>query len=373
MAMLFEETDINGMTLRNRTIRSATWEGMCESDGRPTDKLINCYRNLAKGGVGLIVTGFAFVRPEGQAMPGKMGIHTDDFALEMEKLTRAVHDVGGKICIQLVHAGGQTESKIIGQQPLAPSAVKVDQFPETPVELSKDDINTIITAFGKGAHRAKAWGFDAVQIHGAHGYLINQFLSPLINRRTDEYGGSTANRSRFLLEVYRNVRTNVGSDYPVLIKLNASDNLKGGLETDDAMYAAEKLSEEGIDAIEVSAGTPASGAMNPARRKINVPEKEAYNLDLALRVKAVVDCPVMTVGGFRSYEVAAKTIQEDGMDYIAMSRPFIREPDLPKRWFQGDRKPAQCISCNSCFGPGLKEGGIYCVVEKKARAKAAKA
>ena len=372
MATVFEETAINGMVMNNRMIRSATWEGMCEQDGRPTEKLINCYRDLAQGGIGLIITGYTFVLPEGKGLPGKMGIHTDDFAADYENLTGSVHHAGGTIAVQLVHAGGQTDANNAGRQPLAPSAVQVDQFPEMPAELTKDEISNTISAFAEGARRAKAWGFDGVQLHGAHGFLINQFLSPLTNRRTDEYGGSIENRSRFLLEVYRKVRDTVGASYPVFIKLNAADNLDGGLEIDDAVYAAKKLAEVGIDAIEVSAGTPASGEIGPAREKILKPEKEAYNLPLAHRIKEEVNCPVMVVGGFRSYEVAERTIKDDGMDYIAMARPLIREPGLANRWLQGDRSPATCISCNSCFMPGLEEGGIYCVIEKKEREKAAR-
>jgi len=367
MAKLFEQTSINGMTLKNRLVRSATWEGMCASDGRPTDKLVKCYRDLTRGGVGLIISGYTFVSLEGKQAPGKMGIHTDDFAPEMKALAKAVHDEGGKICIQLVHCGGQTDSATAGRQPLAPSSVNVEQFPETPAELTGDEIRDIVTAFKEGARRAKAWGFDAVQLHGAHGYLINQFLSPHTNRRTDEYGGGIEDRSRFLFEVYRQIRQEVGSGYPVLIKLNAADNLSGGLEIDDAIYVAKKLSEEGIDAIEVSAGTSASGEQNPARTKIDAPEKEAYNLELALRIKEAVSCPVMVVGGFRSYEVAERAIRDHGVDYISMARPFIREPGLALRWKNGDTSPAKCISCNGCFKPGMKEGGIYCVQEAKER------
>jgi 2,4-dienoyl-CoA reductase-like NADH-dependent reductase (Old Yellow Enzyme family) len=237
-----------------------------------------------------------------------------------------------------------------------------------PAEMSLADIKDIIIAFGAGASRAQKWGFDAVQLHGAHGYLINQFLSPLTNHRSDQYGGSIENRCRFLLETYRAVRSAVGPDYPVMIKLNGSDNLEGGLSIDDAVYAAKALNSEGIDAIEVSGGTPASGDQSPARTKITSPDKEAYNLDLAKQIKSAVSCPVMVVGGFRSFEVVEQTIN-DTADYISMARPFIREPDLAKRWQQGDRSPARCISCNSCFMPGIKEGGIYCVVEKKEQEK----
>jgi 2,4-dienoyl-CoA reductase-like NADH-dependent reductase (Old Yellow Enzyme family) len=342
---------------------------MCEQDGRPTERLINCYRDLAKGSVGLIITGYAFVRLDGKHNPGQMGIHTDNFADDYKKMTNAVHEAGGKIAVQLVHAGGQANTEIAGRQPLAPSAVKVAQFPEMPAELTKDEISKIITAFGEAARRAKAWGFDAVQLHGAHGFLINQFLSPLTNRRNDEYGGSIENRSRFVLEVYRKVRKTVGDDYPVLIKLNAADHTGGGLEIDDSVYAAKKLAEAGINAIEVSAGTSASGEKSPVRTKINKSEKEAYNLKLARRIKDAVSCPVIVVGGFRSYRVAEKAIREDGMDYISMARPLIREPGLANRWLQGDRKRATCISCNKCFVPGREEGGIYCVIEKRKREK----
>lgn len=367
MPALFEETIINGMKLRNRIVRSATWEGMCESNGEPTGKLTDFYTRLARGGVGLIITGYTFVRPDGKQLPGKMGIHTDDFADAFTHMTQAVHAAGGKIAIQLVHCGGQTDSETAGCQPLAPSGVKVAQFPEMPEELSEAEIKKIVTAFARGAGRAKKWGFDGVQLHGAHGYLINQFLSPLTNRRTDVYGGSIENRCRFLKEVYGAVRDAVGPDFPVMIKLNAEDNLRGGLEIDDALYAAQELSAAGIDAIEVSAGTPASGEKSPARAKIRSPEQEAYHLELARRIKAVVKCPVMVVGGFRSYAVAEQAVATSGVDYISMARPLIREPDLPARWAGGDHSPAACISCNGCFMPGIKEGGIYCVAAKKER------
>ncbi len=368
MNTLFDQTTINGMTLANRLARSATWEGMCDADGKPGRKLIDFYGELARGDVGLIITGYAFVSPEGKQLPGKMGIHTDGFADVMKEMTRSVHNEKGKICIQLVHAGGQTDSGNAGRQPLAPSALELEQYPELPAEITEEDISRIIIAFGKAARRAKDWGFDAVQLHGAHGYLINQFLSPLTNRRTDEYGGPIENRCRFLLEVYEAVRSAVGPDYPVMIKLNGSDNLDGGLTIEDAVFAAKALDNAGIDCIEISGGTPASGDRTPARTKINTPEKEAYNLPLAEQFRAAVKCPIMVVGGFRSFEIAEKTIQGPA-DYISMARPFIREPDLVKRWEGGDRAPARCISCNGCFTPGIKEGGIYCVVEKKEQEK----
>jgi 2,4-dienoyl-CoA reductase-like NADH-dependent reductase (Old Yellow Enzyme family) len=369
MAKLFDKTSINGMTLRNRVVRSATWEGMCDPDGRPTEKLIGLYRGLARGGVGMIVTGFAYVRPEGKTLPFQMGMNTGEAADDFQRLTDAVHDAGGSIAVQLVHAGGQTSSETAGRRPLAPSAAKVDQFTETPEAMTPGQIEDIVSGFASAAGRAKAWGFDAVQLHGAHGYLINQFLSPLTNRRDDEYGGSIQNRSRFLLSVYDRVRKTVGRDFPVMIKLNAADNLEGGLSFEDALFAAAALDRVGIDAIEASSGTPASGAKGPVRTRIDRPDREAYNLSLARGIKEAVGCPVMAVGGIRSFETAEKTVGAAGVDYVSMARPLIREPDLFRRWQDGDLRPAACISCNRCFRPGREEGGIYCVAKKKEREK----
>jgi 2,4-dienoyl-CoA reductase-like NADH-dependent reductase (Old Yellow Enzyme family) len=366
MANLFDPITINGLTLGNRLVRSATWEGMCDPDGRPTARLIDCYRTLASGGVGLLISGYTFVSREGKQLPGKMGIDTDDFAADYRALADAVHAAGGKLCLQLVHAGGQTTTQNAGRRPLAPSAVKVAQFPEEPEGLSTEEITCIVVAFAAAAARAKSYGADAVQLHGAHGYLINQFLSPLTNCRTDEYGGSVENRCRFLLEVYRAVRRAVGGGFPVLIKLNGSDFLDGGLSAADALFAARALDAEGIDAIEVSGGTAASGSQTPVRVKIDTAEQEGYNLPLGVGIHAAVRCPVFSVGGFRSIAVAQQAL-EAGLAGVGLSRPLIREPQLPARWRGGDTARATCISCNGCFRPGLKEGGIRCVVEGAGR------
>ncbi|TWJ33536.1 oxidoreductase [Geobacter argillaceus] len=364
MRKLFDETSIKGMLLNNRLVRSATWEGMCAPDGRPTQKLAAYYGTLARGGVGLIISGYAYVRPDGKQLPGQLGVHDDAFAEELAALAGAVHRESGRICLQLVHAGGQTMAKVAGRQPVAPSAVAVDQYPEMPAELSTDDIAALVTCFADGARRAKGAGCDAVQLHAAHGYLINQFLSPLTNRREDAYGGSIENRCRFLMQVYRAIRCVVGKDFPVLVKLNGSDNLPGGLDLDDALVAARLLDEEGVDAIEVTGGTPASGNQTPVRQGIDKREQEAYNLPLAYRMKNAVSCPIMVVGGLRSFEVAEGIIRREEADYVSFARPFIREPHLALRWREGNEVHARCISCNGCFKPGLKEGGIYCVVDK---------
>ena len=170
-----------------------------------------------------------------------------------------------------------------------------------------------------------------------------------------------------MIEIYDEIRQLVGDDFPVFIKLNAADYVENGLELEDALFAAKLLSQKGINAIEVSAGTGASKKKNPVRIKINQPEKEAYNLQDARAVKDVVSCPVIAVGGFRSYDVSLKALEKHGMDFISFSRPLIREPDLPMRWQKGDHKTATCISCNACFKPGLFKGGIYCVAKEKGK------
>jgi 2,4-dienoyl-CoA reductase-like NADH-dependent reductase (Old Yellow Enzyme family) len=275
-----------------------------------------------------------------------------------------VHNHGSRIFCQLVHAGGQANAKEIGSAPLAPSAIESALYPVAPREMNTEDIAEIINAFGEGARRAKEAGFDGVQLHGAHGYLINQFLSPLTNKRDDQYGGSLEGRSRFLKETFEAVRKKVGSDYPIAIKLTASDNLEGGFSLEDAVEVSRMLEQLGIDAIEVSSGTAASGDQTPVRQGIDTEEKEAYNATYAAAIKKSVGLPVMTVGGIRSGAVAKRLLDAGQADFIALSRPLIREPDLPLRWRKDPHHRARCISCNGCFKPGLKEGGIYCVIDK---------
>jgi len=363
MKTLFDGTSINSMELQNRFVRSAIWEGMCDENGRPGSRLVECYRELAKGGVGLIITGYTFVLRDGKQTRGSMGAQTDDFATEMRMLSDAVHTEGGKLCMQLVHTGGQARIAADGRL-IAPSAVEAPEYTGIPHEMTLKDIQDVVAAFGVSAKRARDWGFDAVQIHAAHGYLINQFLSPRTNHRPDEYGGSVENRMRFLLDVYRNVRSAVGAKFPVLAKLNGSDYVEKGLALDDAATVAAARAREGIDAIEVSGGTPASGDYVPVRKEIDTREQEAFNLPLAVRIKQAVSCPIMVVGGFRSYDLAAGVIEKGEADYISLARPLIREPGLVNRWQKGDTSRSRCISCNGCYRPGLREGGIACIVER---------
>lgn len=361
---LFDAQQIGSVTLKNRFVRSATWEGMCDAQGAVTPQLIDWYRDLTAGGVGLIISGYSFVRADGKQLNGKMGIDHDGLLPGLRQLTEAVHAAGGVIFCQLVHAGGQTNSKVIGCQPLAPSATDYPGYQEPPREMSTGDITEIVNAFAAAAARAKQAGFDGVQLHGAHGYLINQFLSPRCNQRSDAYGGSLANRMRFLEEIYTAVRAAVGGDFPVTIKLTAADHLENGFELQDALIVAARLNELGIDAIEVSSGTGASGALSPVRQKIDTPEKEAYNAGFARQIKGVVQVPVMTVGGLRTCGIMQTLLREEDADLFSLSRPLIREPSLPQRWADDDSVVPTCISCNGCFRPGIKGEGIYCILDQ---------
>lgn len=366
--MLFESTQMKTMTLANRFVRSATWEGMAGSDGSMTPALKKTMVDLAEGGVGLIISGHAYVLPEGQAGPWQMGMHSDALIDGHKAMTDAVHKAGGKIVAQLAHAGHFAAKELSGKTPHVVS--DFDGLAKSPRhEMTKDDIARLVSAFALASQRAKTAGFDGVQIHSGHGYLLSQFLSPAYNRRQDEYGGSIENRARVHLEVLQAIRAAVGNDFPILIKMNSQDHLDKGLTVDDSICAAKILADAGIDAIELSGGTLTSGALSPSRGGITKPEKEAYFKDAAKAYKQAVDVPLILVGGMRSFGVAEQTVTDRTADYISMSRPLIREPGLINRWKNGDTRPATCKSDNLCFGPAMEGKGICCVVDQREKAK----
>ncbi len=364
MSVMFENTEINKMQLTNRFVRSATWEGMAAEDGSCTPKLMELVTRLAEGGVGLIITGHAYVRQDGQAGPWQLGIYKDGLINGLREMAGAVHKHGSRIVVQLAHAGFFANAKLTGQMPMALSQVK--EFAKSPRrEMTAEDIQGIIESFCQAARRAKEAGSDGVQIHAAHGYLLSQSLSPVFNKRGDAYGGSVENRARFLLEVFHGVRATVGPDFPVLIKMNCQDFLEGGLTLDDSLKIGTMLVEGGIDAIELSGGTFVSGKLNPSRGGIKTEDKEAYFREDAKLFKKNLNVPLILVGGNRSFQLAEQLVNEEYADYISMSRPFIREPDLIKRWESGDLRKAECLSDNQCFDPARAGEGIYCVTEKK--------
>jgi 2,4-dienoyl-CoA reductase-like NADH-dependent reductase (Old Yellow Enzyme family) len=364
MSRLFEETTINSLTLKNRFVRSGTWDGMANADGSCSQRMINLVVQLALGGVGLVVTGFGHVSREGQALPLQMGLFGDELLPGLEQMTRAAHQAGTKIVAQIHHGGLLSSAEITGQDSLGPSVLNTEKGPLGKA-MTTEQIHAAVAAFGAAAGRARRAGFDGVQIHVAHGYLLNQFLSPFFNHREDEYGGSIENRARMTLETLQSVRAAVGKDYPVLAKLQAGDFLPGGLEAGDMLRAASMLDRAGVDAIELSGGTILAlvgGAPNASPVRV---EKRIYYEEAARRYKAEVKVPLMLVGGIRCLAEAQRLVDQGVTDYISLARPLIREPGLVQRWQAGDTQDSACVSDNLCLFEGLKGTGVHCMHTKE--------
>lgn len=362
MADLFERTEVNSMVLRNRLVHSATNEGAANrEDGCVTEQLIALREEVAKGGVGLVIPGNAYVSDEGKSRPGQLGVHSDEVIPGLSRMAEAVHHHGARIALQLQHAGGNMYVPPATGYALGPSDLQLTDVPSKAMTI--DDIARTVADFASAAIRAKAAGCDAVQLHGAHSYLLSQFLSPYFNRRTDGYGGSLENRARFPLEVLRAVRQAVGPRFPVMTKVNCEDFVDGGFALHDFVPLCLMLEREGVDAIEVSGGTHFSDPRYFCSRPVGtVPrEQEIYFKEAAERYKREISVPLMLVGGVRSYEVANWVVRSGLADYVSLSRPLIREPGLIGRWQQGDTRPSTCTSCNLCFGPVRAGEGLYCV------------
>lgn len=368
MSKVFTKGNIGNLELANRFVRSATWEGMATPEGAVTPQLVKCMTDLTEGGVGLIISGHAYITREGQAGPRQLGVWGDELIPGLKQMAQAIHAAGGKVVMQLAHAGIRSPEQLTGTGPRAMSEIPNAEIPNQR-PFSKAELVELAQDFGRAAMRAKEAGYDGVQLHAAHGYLINQSMSPLFNLREDEYGGDVIGRSRLLMEAYQAVRKAVGPDYPVLIKINCQDFVEGGLSEADSRAAVKMLAEAGLDGVEISGGSAAAGKLNPARVGINKPEKEAYFQNQARAVKAEVDIPLILVGGNRSLEVAEGLVAEGVADFISLCRPLIREPGLIKRWQEGDTAPAECASDSLCFGPAGKGQGIYCVTAEKQRDK----
>ena len=328
------------MVLSNRFVRSATWEGMATDSGASTSKLVDLMARLAAGGVGLIITGHTYVRPDGQHSPWQLGVHNDEMIPGLKAMTRAVHENGSKIVLQLGFGGAYLSKSRVAK-------------------MTGQDIQELVTAYGIAAARARKAGFDGVQIFAAHGFFLSQLLCPRYNDRTDEYGGSIRNRARALLEVLQSVRHHIGDAYPVLVKLNCRDFVDDGLTLEDSLQVGMMLEEAGIDAIELSGGL--LNNPNIMQSKIDTEAGEANFQNEARAFKEKIAVPLILVGGIRSLTVASRLVDEGVADYISMSRPFIRDPDLINRWRAGDLMEAECISCNNCFEQ-IKQGkGVSCV------------
>lgn len=365
-SILFEPTKIKNMELRNRFVRSATYDG-CADKNYVTEKQISLYKTLAEGGVGLIITGITSVHHNGQISKFQNSIAGDEFIDGLKKLTSAVHHWGAKIAAQLFHAGREGRfPKSINRIPIGPSFLEEDRYFKAEYrEITESEIWEVVRAFGDGAKRAREAGFDAVQIHGAHAYLLSQFLSPYTNRRLDEWGGPLENRLRIHREIYCDIRQKVGDDYPVLIKIGVQDGFPGGLEFHEGKLAAKYLAEFGFDALEISQGLRGpSDEDTEFRTKINVLDREAYYRNWCRQIKNEVEVPIMMVGGLRTFKLMEEIIQNKEADFISLSRPLIREPRIISEWKDGDRHRAKCISCNECFEGLLKGETLHCVQQE---------
>ncbi len=372
MSELFEKTCIGTLELDNRSIRSATWSAVCDSEGYVTDRAIEFYGRLAEGGIGLIVTGFQYVMTNSVAMPYQMGNYSDNMLEGLMRITDAIHAECGKVMAQLAHTGSKANPELFPQEGevWGPSAVPEPVTGRVPKEMTRQEIAILVDAFASAASRVKNAGFDCIQLHAAHGYMINQFLSGFTNRRSDEYGGDISKRYQFLGQVLEGVRGTVGRDYPIFIKLNGADYYNGGLVQEESLYVARRLQDDGIDCIEVSAGSRGiPSGMVPSRPNILKEEDEAYLSGLALSFKKTVKVPIVTVGGIRSPKVISRVLSEGFADYVALCRPLIREPHLINRWKSGNLEKATCVSCNGCFETGLSGFGVTCKLDMNSKDK----
>ncbi len=379
---IFEHTSLAGIKLKNRIIRSATHEGMADEKGFPTEKLKKLYIRLAKGGVGAIITGYAAIQADGKSSAFAMTmIDNDDSIPAYREITNAVHEYDTPIIMQIAHCGRQTRSKSTGLRTVAPSAIR-DAFynEDMPKELSEDEINEIIDNFVSAIIRTRQAGFDGVQLHSAHGYLLSEFLSSHSNRRKDSWGGSTENKYRIIDKIFKKAKEQVG-DYPILVKMNAHDGRNNGMKIEEAVRIAQMLEKSGCAAIEVSCGVfedglytmrgeklPADAAMKYTFKYKNLPGlvktiakpilktfmKQPkpllkYNLDAAIQIKKTVNIPVIVVGGINNMDDINYIIKRSNIDFVSMSRPFIIEPDIVSKFNKGTQTKSKCIMCNYCL------------------------
>lgn len=352
MSNLFESTSIKNMKLKNRFFKGAVWEALADDKGHMTEELYEMYEEYAKGGVGTIITSYSYITEGEKPNPKMLGIYNDLFIEEYQKLTDLVHQYDTNIIMEIVYGGSQT--KYTDQEVFGPSGIENQVSKVTPREMTKEDIKYLTEAYGDAALRVKKSGFDGVELHAGHGYLLNHFLSPYYNRRTDEYGGEIENRARIIFEIYQNIRIKTGNDFPVFIKMNSEDFAEGGLTRADSFYVCKRLSEMGIDGIEVSGGNESfletwENHKLSVRAKISGVEMKPHFKDFAEDLSRQITAPVILVSGNRSLEGMEEILGESSIQYFSLARPLNSEPDLIKKWKDNSGYRPKCVSCNKCF------------------------
>ena len=328
MKKIFEEKRLNNITLKNRLVRSATWEGIAEPDGSITEEAFKIYEELAKGGVGAIITGFTSVALHDYYFSGMMRLCDDSLIPQYKKLADIIHAEGIPVITQLALGAYYQELN--------------DRYYQVePDDMSVEDIRVVVRQFIDAAIRAEKAGFDGVQIHAAHFFFLSRFISPAINHRSDEYGGSVLNRARILIDILNGIRA-AAPKLHITIKINCNDFTYGGLNETDCIDICKMLDQAGIDSIEVSGNGTSVGGI---KAHIN----EGYFVSSASAIANEVSCPVIVVGGFRSLDVMEKVLNETAIELISLSRPLLREPDLPNKMKTDPCTVSKCVSCNACY------------------------
>lgn len=325
-----------GATIMNRFCKSAMSENMADNDGKPSQKILNLYKNWSTSRAGILISGNVMVDRNSLGEKYNVVVEDETHLSTLKEWADITQVNGSDLWMQINHPGRQAP-KAINKETVAPSAVGLQQKSvfATPRPLTEKEIWDIIDRFGNTASIAKKAGFKGVQIHGAHGYLVSQFLSSRTNQREDQWGGSLENRAQFALEIYRNIRKKVGDSYPIGIKINSADFQKGAFSEEESLQVIDLLSSEGIDLIEVSGGTYEKAAMMGVTQKESTKKREAYFADFIVKARKRTKTPLMLTGGFRSIEVMAKALKNDELDFIGLARPFARNPQVTKDFLEG--------------------------------------
>ena len=354
---IFTPFEINNLKLINRFVRSATFDNMAEG-GMVTDRQVKLYKKLGNSDIGLIISHGIFPSKNGQAAEGQIGAHIDETIPSLRKLTGAVHEGGGKIAAQLLHGGSFCREEVSGSPALGPSKTISERTGRTVKEISEDEIYELIEDYGQAARRLIEADFDAIQLHGAHGWFLSAFLSPATNQRKDNWGGSAENRLRLVSMIYEKIREIAGPDFPVFIKLGLKDYHPEGKSLSEGLHTAKILEEIGMDAIEVSEGIESEPAHHIRKDAIR-----PYYLDECREARNALSLPLILVGGMRYLNDMQAVLDDNLADAVSMCRPFINDPAIVQKFERGISDHSECISCRECTD-AMKTRKLRCVLSE---------